>query len=398
MTHHGWRKPTPDPELAEKLAQAGEQVTISKNRAFLAIKRIAAHIGLKPADVMLLDTFGAFTMPQDWEKGRRAIIWPSNACLIEQTGFSLSALKRHARRLAEAGLITFRDSPNGKRWGRRDRDGHITEAYGFDLSPLAARAGEFEMLFTEVQAERQLYAQLKRQITIARRNIRARLEILPAELTEDISPRFQALLAQLPRRKTNSAILKTLLHGFEALQREIGDTEKKQTDNNVPVDNSCLHQEDAPQKTRKPNPWTHKNEPHIQTTKELESVKEPEPVRLGSIINTCTEFNRITVDLGGRLQDWNDLHRTASRVRPMIGVQEHSWLKAQRRLGTRMAAAAMALVFEKFSAGKIRSPGAYLQALVNRAGAGELYLEKSFRGAGMRSLRAINEASGSRTL
>lgn len=87
MTHHGWRKPTPDPELAEKLAQAGEQVTISKNRAFLAIKRIAAHIGLKPADVMLLDTFGAFTMPQDWEKGRRAIIWPSNACLIEQTGF-----------------------------------------------------------------------------------------------------------------------------------------------------------------------------------------------------------------------------------------------------------------------------------------------------------------------
>lgn len=82
----------------------------------------------------------------------------------------------------------------------------------------------------------------------------------------------------------------------------------------------------------------------------------------------------------------------------MIGVQEHSWLKAQRRLGTRMAAAAMALVFEKFSAGKIRSPGAYLQALVNRAGAGELYLEKSFRGAGMRSLRAINEASGSRTL
>lgn len=89
MTHHGWRKPTPDPELAEKLAQAGEQVTISKNRAFLAIKRIAAHIGLKPADVMLLDTFGAFTMPQDWEKGRRAIIWPSNACLIEQTGFSL---------------------------------------------------------------------------------------------------------------------------------------------------------------------------------------------------------------------------------------------------------------------------------------------------------------------
>ncbi len=44
---------------------------------------------------------------------------------MEQTGFSLSALKRHARRLAEAGVIAFQDSPNGKRWGRRDVDPQV---------------------------------------------------------------------------------------------------------------------------------------------------------------------------------------------------------------------------------------------------------------------------------
>ena len=144
MKHTGWRKPTPGLGVAEQLAQAGERVAVPKSTAFVAIKRVGAHIGLKAGDLLLLDTLGAFTQTQDWEEGRRPIVWASNAYLMEQTGFSLSALKRHARRLAEIGVISFRDSPNGKRWGRRDANGRIVEAYGFDLSPLSARVEEFE--------------------------------------------------------------------------------------------------------------------------------------------------------------------------------------------------------------------------------------------------------------
>ena len=76
-------------------------------------------------------------------------------------------------RLVELGVISFQDSPNGKRWGRRDADGRIVEAYGFDLSPLSARVEEFEELHAELQAERELCQRLKRQITVARRMIRA---------------------------------------------------------------------------------------------------------------------------------------------------------------------------------------------------------------------------------
>ena len=47
--------------------------------------------------------------------------------------------KRLNRRLIELGLVTMKDSPNGKRYGRARRRGRIVEAYGFDLSPLAAR-------------------------------------------------------------------------------------------------------------------------------------------------------------------------------------------------------------------------------------------------------------------
>src|SRR6056300_965678 len=120
---HGWRKATAGLAVSEQHAQAGERVAVPKSVAFVAVKKVGAHIGLKAGDMMLLDTLGAFTQAQDWEEGQRPIVWASNAYLMEQTGFSLSALKRHARRLAEIGVISFKDSPNGKRWGRRDQDG-----------------------------------------------------------------------------------------------------------------------------------------------------------------------------------------------------------------------------------------------------------------------------------
>jgi len=114
----GWRKASTKLAVSEQLAQAGERVAVPKARALVAVKRVGAHIGLKAGDMLLLDTLGAFTRAQDWEEGQRPIVWASNAYLMEQTGFSLSALKRHARRLAETGVISFKDSPNGKRWGR----------------------------------------------------------------------------------------------------------------------------------------------------------------------------------------------------------------------------------------------------------------------------------------
>jgi len=136
----GWRKATTALMQAEHLSNLGKDAAVEKGRAVVAVKRVGAHLGLKAADLLLLDTLCAFSQKQDWEAGQCPIVWPSNALLMEQTGLSLSSVKRHARKLVEAGLIAYRDSPNGKRWGRRDKDGLIVEAYGFDLSPMAARA------------------------------------------------------------------------------------------------------------------------------------------------------------------------------------------------------------------------------------------------------------------
>ncbi len=415
----GWRKASAGLAAAEQLAQAGEQVAIPKTRAFVAVKRVGAYIGLKAGDMMLLDTLGAFTQAQDWEEGQRPIVWASNAYLMEQTGFSLSALKRHARRLAEIGVISFQDSPNGKRWGRRDAEGRIVEAYGFDLSPLSARVDEFEELHADLQAERELCQRLKRQITVARRMIRARIEAAVSSALRgpwaQFTGLFEELLDRLPRRHEASAQLARLLGWFKELQERVEAAYLKATQVVEPVENTPETMEQVSKKTQEMNPREVTSEPHILITNQLDPVtsnssekeeaaavvpnaqtedrvdreleewvaevrKKRTALDLPTIMQACPEFASWARNMGGFLKDWGDLHRVAGQLRPMIGVSEHAWNVAQDRLGKQVATAALALVFEKHCAGEVSSPGGYLRGMVEKAGAGELHLERSFYG------------------
>ncbi len=97
-------------------------------------------------------------------------------------------------------------------------------------------------------------------------------------------------------------------------------------------------------------------------------------------MQACPEFASWARNMGGFLKDWGDLHRVAGQLRPMIGISEHAWNLAQDRMGKQVATAALALVFEKHTAGEVASPGGYLRGMVEKAGAGELHLERSFYG------------------
>jgi replication initiation protein RepC len=416
----GWRKATVGLAVAEQHAQDGEKAAVPKSQAFVAVKRVGAHIGLKAGDMLLLDTLGAFTQSQDWEEGQRPIVWASNAYLMEQTGFSLSALKRHARRLAEIGVISFKDSPNGKRWGHRDADGRIIEAYGFDLSPLSARVEEFEQLQAELQAERELCQRLKRQITVARRMIRARIEAAASSTLrgpwEHLSGLFEDLLGRLPRRNTASETLERLLTWFKELQERVESAYLKAVRADEVVENTAETTEQVSEKTQEMDPREVISEPHILITTQLNPVtcnrseteqtagvapnappeeqvdreledwvaetrkKRGAALDLPTVMQACPEFASWARNMGGYLKDWGDLHRVAGQLRPMIGVSEHAWNLAQDRLGPQIATAALVLTFDKHCAGEVASPGGYLRGIVQKAGAGELHLERSFYG------------------
>src|SRR6516225_1751346 len=136
-----------------------------------AFKAAAPRLGLPTRVAHAVDWLFRFTQPQDWEQGGQPIVWPSALLEQEALGLSETQAKRLNRCLIEAGLVTMKDSPNGKRYGRRDGKGRIVEAYGFDLSPLAARHAEFVRVAEEGRAEREAMGRLRRRATIARKGI-----------------------------------------------------------------------------------------------------------------------------------------------------------------------------------------------------------------------------------
>ena len=100
------------------------------------------------------------------------------------------------RRLIELGLVTMKDSPNGKRYGHRDPKGNIVEAYGFDLSLFAVRYAEFKRLADELDAERRAMKKLRKRRTIA---LKAITQILDTAAEYGFDPDEWRILA----RETN---------------------------------------------------------------------------------------------------------------------------------------------------------------------------------------------------
>lgn len=86
------------------------------------------------------------------------MVFPSNIQLsIRAHGIAEATLRRHLALLVEAGLIIRKDSANGKRYARKDEDGSIEHAFGFDISPLLMRAEELACLAQKVAAEGLLF-------------------------------------------------------------------------------------------------------------------------------------------------------------------------------------------------------------------------------------------------
>ena len=175
----GFRRLTPSLLQADRTAEGfdglPDGVTVP-GQLLAAFKAAAPRLGLSPRLVHAVDWLFRFTQPQDWGRGGRPIVWPSASLQQEALGLSPTRAKALNRALIETGLITMKDSPNGKRYGVRDRAGRITEAYGFDLSPIAARHAEFVRLAEEAQAERAEMGRLRRRATIARKGITQILE------------------------------------------------------------------------------------------------------------------------------------------------------------------------------------------------------------------------------
>lgn len=118
-----------------------------------------------------LEVLFSHTFPQDWERDSRPVVWLSNQELMVLLDCSETEVRAILNALIVYKLIAFRDSPNGKRFGRRDDQGRILEAYGLVLSPLAVRFDEFRAAAEAGRAEREAIKDLRRRASIAKSGI-----------------------------------------------------------------------------------------------------------------------------------------------------------------------------------------------------------------------------------
>ncbi len=116
--------------------------------------------------------------------------------------------------------------------------------------------------------------------------------------------------------------------------------------------------------------------------------KRGSEVDIPMLMASCPHFAEMARGLQGYLKSWNDVHRAAAQLRPMAGISEHAWNVAQKVMGPGVAAAAIALIFDKHTDGEVKSPGGYLRGMVEKARADELHLDRSFYGR-LNEVRAV---------
>ncbi|MGO9720505.1 MAG: plasmid replication protein RepC, partial [Methylocella sp.] len=111
------------------------------------IRKAKDAIGVSDRTIAVLNALLSFHQETTLTGGEPIVVFPSNKSLVQRAnGMAENSLRRHISVLVVLGLVLRRDSPNGKRYARRGEGGEIEEAFGFDLSPLVARAAEFKRL------------------------------------------------------------------------------------------------------------------------------------------------------------------------------------------------------------------------------------------------------------
>ena len=176
----GFRRMTPGLYAGQQSANAWDGLPpgVTHWELLTALDRAAPALALPRPEIDTLRILWTWSRAEDWRRDSRPLVWPSNELLMDVLGLTLSGLRRRLKSLAERGLIGFRDSPNGRRYGRRDTAGRIVleASYGIDLSPAAALYDVAHDAAEAHAGDRRERASLKRRRTRARRALLQVLE------------------------------------------------------------------------------------------------------------------------------------------------------------------------------------------------------------------------------
>jgi replication initiation protein RepC len=406
--------------VARSASRTARRRQLVKERISLLRRDVAKTVALGVSDRALsvlnaLLTFHpetALTLPKPSGAAGEAscdlVVFPSNRQLAARAhGMAPATLWRHLTALVEAGLVIRRDSPNGKRYARKAGEGsgdRFSHAFGFDLTPLVARAAEFEAMAEAAAAAARRRQLVKERISLLRRDVAKTVALgLDEGLAgdwEDFRRRAMALMTPL-RRLRSDAEMETLAADLAALRLEVAKALESHVDAQESKRNA--HQCEAHQSYSK----TQRDldlEPASEEAgggegrSELDEAADGgeggagegietkgaagEPLPLGLVLEACPDVADYAP--GGRIRTWSGFLAAAAAVRPMIGISPDAWAEAQQALGRVEAHVAVAAILQRSvhsseaapgpdggatvnGSPAILSPGGYLRALTDKA-------------------------------
>jgi replication initiation protein RepC len=378
--------------------------SVDKWKLYRALCEAKPLLGINDRALAVLNALLSFYPKNELSEEHGLVVFPSNNQLsLRAHGMAEQTIRRHLAALVEAGLLIRKDSPNGKRYARKDKAGEINDAFGFSLAPLLARSEEIEQMAATVIAERLHMQRLRERISLCRRDIAKLIETALEEAIggdwNGIHAYFRSLIDGLPRAPV-AAQLAAALDELELLREEVVNqleiqlkTQKPsgnpdQTERHIHTSNtqSIIELEPALEKKQGEKPVEEIGVPHRVGEKARRPPDDADSARriagqnghrrdggnlksfpLGLVLQACPEM--LAYGPGGLIGNWRDLMAAAVVIRSMLGISPSAYEQACAVMGPENAATVVACILER--GGQINSAGGYLRDLTRRTEKGE---------------------------
>ncbi len=354
-----------------------KEAAANKWQVFQHIREARELLGATDRSLAILNALLSFHRETELSAEGELIVWPSNEQLMARAnGISPATLRRHLAVLVECGLIIRRDSPNGKRFARRSRAGEVEQAYGFDLSPIVARAEEVRNLAETVQVEKKAFRVAKERLTLLRRDI---VKMIDTGIEEGVPGNwgrvlqtYQGIILKLPRTAPRQLIEGICEELFE-LHGEIRDVLESFTK----TQNMTANESHSERHIENSNPESifESEQSYREKDEASGSAAETDNVRslpkrdlpLSIVLDACP--NLLEILQSGEIRHWRDFLSAAELGRTMLGISPSAWQDAQGVMGEVQAAIALAAIYQR--SGQINSAGGYLRSLTDKAREGK---------------------------
>lgn len=363
--------------LARQLTvgQIDQDARASKWEVFRDIREAKQALGATDRALAILNALLSFHRADELRAEASLIVFPSNEQLSRRAnGMSPATLRRHLANLVSTGLIIRRDSPNGKRFARKGEGGAIDQAYGFDLSPILARAEEFKAMAENVKAEHKAYRLAKERLTICRRDVVKMIEVGINEAApgnwQGFQRRYEAIVARLPRTAAR-LIIEAICNDLEDLWVDVHQT----LESFINYQNLNANESQSERHIQDSNPQVSSNDESEHSLRKTDeatgAAAKTDNVRalphrdlpLAMVVDACPEL--LTLARDGHIRTWRDFVAAAEQARPFMGISPSAWQEAVEVMGQEKASVTLAAILQRSD--RIASRGGYLRNLTERA-------------------------------